>query len=347
MTYQQRLRRAAGPLLVAIAALAGGSAEALSYRVERLLVPSGVAGLRTIVDAGTTQVLLLDTEGNAFRVGFGGDGLSLEKMPLPPPVAPDDEARLADGMVTSGDRGIHSAWLIQPTRRYAHGALGDDVEAGGVAAHLADGRVVRLSLGADAVFEDLTPRLADMDGDGRDEILLVKSTLERGAALAVIAPANGGLRIAAESQPLGQPNRWLNPIGTGDFDGDGRIEAAVVTTPHVGGTLRTYEMHAGRLLQDFALAGFSNHALGSRQLGLSAVLDVSGDGVPDLAVPGNDRRVLKVLTLASGRFRTLAVIDHGAAIATDVVVRDLDGNGRQDLIYALDNRFLLAVLWDE
>ena len=36
------------------------------------------------------------------------------------------------------------------------------------------------------VFEDRLPRLADLDGDGRDEIIVVESDAIRGAALVVL-----------------------------------------------------------------------------------------------------------------------------------------------------------------
>ena len=37
------------------------------------------------------------------------------------------------------------------------------------------GKRFTVRLKDDAVFEDLAPRLVDLDGDGRDEIVLVKS----------------------------------------------------------------------------------------------------------------------------------------------------------------------------
>jgi hypothetical protein len=34
-----------------------------------------------------------------------------------------------------------------------------------------------------------------------------------------------------------RPPRRLNPVGFGDFDGDGAMEVAYVQTPHIGGIL--------------------------------------------------------------------------------------------------------------
>ena len=53
---------------------------------------------------------------------------------------------------------------------------------------MADGRLqdVTYQLPLNRVFEDLVPRLVDLDGDGRDEVVLVESDLLRGAALVVL-----------------------------------------------------------------------------------------------------------------------------------------------------------------
>ena len=110
---------------------------------------------------------------------------------------------------------------IAPTQRYGHAVLGDAIEAGGLRAILRDGRTVDYMLGEDSVFEDLRPRLADLDGDGRDEIILVRSYLAAGAALAVFGLRAGPLELLGETSPVGTPHRWLNPVGVGDFDGDG------------------------------------------------------------------------------------------------------------------------------
>ena len=90
------------------------------------------------------------------------------------------------------------------------------------------------------MFEDLEPRLADLDGDGHDEIVVVKTYLKRGSSLAVIAERNGKYDIVAETPPLGAPHRWLDPAGIADFNGDGKIDIALVRQPHVVGSLELW-----------------------------------------------------------------------------------------------------------
>ncbi len=258
------------------------------------------------------------------------------------PAPPEDP--LPDGRAGRGPGTIAAAWLTRPTRRYGHGVLGDAVEAGGLLVEGPAGERFEYFLPEDSVFEDLRPRLADLDGDGRDEVILVRSYLDRGAALAVLGLEQGELRILAETPAIGRPNRWLDPVGAGDLDGDGRLEVAYVETPHIGGILRIWRLENGALRELASRHGFSNHALGSRALGLSAILDLDGDGAQDILLPENGRKSLRLLSFAGGSFRDLAALNHRSPIATDFAVADRDGNGRPDIAYGLADGTLVELL---
>jgi hypothetical protein len=213
---------------------------------------------------------------------------------------------LPDGRPGAGSNDIAQAWLAEPTTRYAHGVLGDAVEAAALQARLRDGRVLKFRLPEDSVFEDLTVRVADLDGDGRDEMLVVRSRLQAGSSLMVLGARGGRIVALAETPPIGTANRWLNPLGAADVDGDGSPEVLAVLTPHIGGTLVVYGYAAGRLTEKWRLDGFSNHAIGSRELSLHAFLDVDGDGVLDVVLPSADRRALRVVRFAGGGPREIA-----------------------------------------
>ena len=317
-------------------------ARATEMRVLTMAVPAGIVGLRAV--QGTIE--LEDGTGARHRpVVEEGAGLHLAPSTATRRTTDRRPDMLPDGVVSRGSRNIAATWLIRPTTRYAHGVLGDAVEASGLSAQLADGIRHNLILDKGSVFEDRMGRLADFDGDGRDEILAVRSYLDRGAALAVVGASVDGLHLIAESPAIGRPNRWLNPVGVADFDGDGKNEAAVVITPHIGGTLKLYSLDGKRLREGYSQYGFSNHVLGSRELGMGAIIDVNGDGVPDLLIPDERRHALRVVTFASGVFRELVRLPHEMPVVTGLVASDMDGDGTSDVVYGLADSTLVAVLF--
>lgn len=339
------------------------SARWRSLRTSRIALAAALtAGLATAALAepqvyraagfGAVAAFMSDAEGLVMRNGGGSyfrvslaDG-RLDVAPLPsfsPPLTRDRPDMLPDGIVTEGSGEIAAAWLTGPTERYRHAVLGDAIEASGLSVALDDGRTLDFQLPADSVFEDRLARLADMDGDGDQELVAVRSYLDAGAALAILDVVGGEVRIVAEAPAIGTPNRWLNPVGVADFDGDGGPEAAVVITPHIGGILTLYRMRDGRLQRVAAESGFSNHALDSPELGMSVVLDADSDGVPDIAVPDAARRSLRIVSFADGRFRELWRLNQPAEIVTAVVAADLDGRTGMELVYGLADGSLMVV----
>ncbi len=260
---------------------------------------------------------------------------SMAARPGPSAIPPGNV--LPDSRPGFGALDISEAWLVAPTTRYGHGVLGDAVEAGGLLVILRDGRRLDHLLPDDMVFEDLRPRVADLDGDGREEVITVRSGQGSGAALAVFHVEGGELRLRAETPAIGLPYRWLNPVGIGDFDGDGRPEVAYVETPHIGGILRIWQLDRARLVELGSLSGFSNHAIGSRALGLSAILDLDGDGSEEILLPDAARRSLVMVSFAGRRFEELGRLAHQRPIVTDFLVGDQDGNGRDDVAYGLSD----------
>ena len=190
---------------------------------------------------------------------------------------------------------ILSAQYANPTTRYGHFALGAPHEYASVIATTDQGRTLTLNLPESEVFEDLSPRLVSMHTNTPAELLTIVSAKAQGARLALLGIVQGRLQIVAESKPIGQQNRWLNPVGVIDLDGDGVAEIAAVTTPHIGGILRVYKRQGAELNEVAALNGFSNHVFGSIELGLSQPARV--DGAMRLIVPNFPRTSLIAIAL--------------------------------------------------
>ncbi len=254
-----------------------------------------------------------------------------------------DSEQLPDGVRIEGFAPIESAWLVLPTSRYDHAILGDGIEAAGVRVRMTDGRLLTYRLPDGSVFEDRYPRLHDVDGDGVQELVLVRSYLDRGAALLVLKIDKKEIRPLAESDPIGLPHRWLNPVGVGDFDQDGEIELAAVVTPHIGGVLTLYEREGSHLRTGQRATGFSNHRIGSRLLAQSTVADVNGDGAPDLVVPSRDFTELRLVGVVGGALVDLERIQHQSPIVSDIERVDLNGDGVTDLRYALANGEVIVI----
>ena len=214
-------------------------------------------------------------------------------------LAPVDQ--LPDSHAGTGTNDITQAWLVAPTDRYTHGVLGDTLEAAGLEALLANGQRIRHEL-ADDVFEDLIPRVQDLNGDQRDEIILVRSNQQFGARLSIWGMRDGQLTEIATGPAIGRANRWLNPIGAADFDNDGRQEIAYIQTPHIGGILRIFEYQPGEMQEEYRASGFSNHRIGDSDLSsLHAIDDYDGDGIADLKIMSVDLQNYRIMRVENNR----------------------------------------------
>ena len=272
------------------------------------------------------RVTAIDVEGTAVRIAVGASWYRLaddaaKLVPASSPYRPRlPHDALADGRIIVGTAQVARAWLAAPTSRYDHGVLGDAIEAGSLVIERRDGRHGSVTLGRDAVFEDISPRIASIDG--RDWIVVVKSYLDRGSTLAIIDADS--MTIVAETPPIGRAHAWLNPAGIADYDGNGTTDIALVRQPHVVGRLELWSWRDRKLTKVIEIADVSNHFIGSRALGLSWTADFDGDGHPDLAVPSLDRRTLRIIGFTP-EIRDIARVRLPARIVTNIGVIELGG----------------------
>jgi hypothetical protein len=111
------------------------------------------------------------------------------------------------------------------------------------------------------IFEDIAPRLADIDGDGLPEAIVVQTDYELGARLMILG-IGPELSVKAATPYIGQPRRWLAPVGVGDMDGDGQVEIAYVDRPHLLRELVVLRYQAGGLVEIARIPGLTNHQIG-------------------------------------------------------------------------------------
>jgi hypothetical protein len=300
--------------MAGLAWAAASAAQAAEWRVQRVDAPARVTAIETV--DGKPQV---NAGGLWYRIVLAGDQVSLNYVEMPPAAKRPDGA-LPGSRIVTGTRDIARAWLAEPTRRYDHGILGETNEAGSLVIESRDGVRHTIQLDDDAVFEDLEPRLADLDGDGHDEIIVVKSYLKRGSSLAVIALREREYRIVAETPPLGRPYRWLNPAGIADFNGDGKIDIALVRMPHVAGIIELWSWRDGRLRRIAEFPDAANHIEGTRTLGMNAAADFDGDGIADLAVPSLDRSRLRIISFAPAPHEIASVALPAKAVTNIALV---------------------------
>lgn len=284
-------------------------------RLPRLLRRGVPLLLASWALAGTSSAMELRVQASSAQCGV--------HAPAPPAPPAAAGQRLPQSQAVQGHKDILWAWLGSPTARYPHAALGSPVHAASlhVLVSGASGAVQELvyHLPLHRVFEDRVPRLADLDADGRDEIILVEADALRGAALVVFGlraspqPRTGRdvdsvrtLSEVARSPYAGATFRWLNPVGVADFDGDGKPDIASVTTPHVGGVLTLYHFRPPRLEAYARAMDVSNHRMGALEQQLAVTVEQPGSR-PAIVVPDMQLAALHALRWdAPGQWTELA-----------------------------------------
>ena len=155
------------------------------------------------------------------------------------------------------------------------------------------------------IFEDVAPRINDLNGDGIPEVIVVQSSFDLGGRLMVL-DTKAGLRPIATPY-IGRSNRWLAPIGAADLDGDGYVEIAYIDRPHLAKTLRVWRFKDGGLTKVASLRGLTNHRIGERDIG-GGMRTCSG--APEMVVASGDWRRVMVVGLQKGKLVARDVGKH-------------------------------------
>jgi len=167
---------------------------------------------------------------------------------------------------------------------YPHRIMGDIFEKQVLRVKDDDGVLHTLTLAVN-VFEDIAPRVADMDGDGLNDVVVVETDLNLGASLAIYSLGPNGLFKLTATPHIGRAYRWLAPAGISDFNGDGQNDVAYVETPHLGKVLRLWTVQNGELVELAAASGLTNHRIGDAYIsggvrecaGAAEIITANGD----------------------------------------------------------------------
>lgn len=265
-----------------------GGIEPLEISPDRLppgappLVESSGGPLELIGGPGSPLTHPLPVEGTLVGVSESGEVF----VESGGEVAGTGVAALPDARFTQSPSGI-VAFLSEPTERYAHGVLGDGVEAASitVADIGEDGEfVVRAEVSPESggVFEEVSPMWVEAEGE---EFLAVSESAEGvGTRVALYAPDGS---LAAAGPFVGEPFKWRHVLAAGPFGPDGEFEIAAVRTPHLDSTVEFYrpDFENGTLEISAEIPGYTSHRLGSRNLDTARAGDMDGDGAWELLVP--------------------------------------------------------------
>ncbi|MBX9626672.1 MAG: VCBS repeat-containing protein, partial [Gemmataceae bacterium] len=138
----------------------------------------------------------------------------------------------------------------------------------------------------------ILPGLADVDGDGRLEVLVVGRNDGGKSTLACYGGADGAVRWTVPLPgdvfvDIFGTERTPMPPATGDLDGDGRDECVftIGTTLYAAGA--TPDGRGGRIVWTLDIPG-------AGRLGPPAIADVAGDGRAAIVVVGRDGMVYVV-----------------------------------------------------
>jgi hypothetical protein len=197
-----------------------------------------------------------------------------------------------------------------------------------------DGKTLTIRLPEAAVFEDVAPRIVELGG--RLALLAIETDVARGASLAVYRADGPALVKVAATPFLGAPQRWLNPIGIGNFQGDGSQIIALVETPHLGGMLKFYRWRDDKLVLIAEGGSFSNHVFGGGDLALSAV--VRGPEGDSVLVPSRERASLHRIRLRGEQW-----VERATLLPSPIVTAIVPLDRTRFVTVLADGRVLLIV----
>jgi hypothetical protein len=180
--------------------------------------------------------------------------------------------------------------------------------------------------------------VADMDGDGRDDLVIPPGSAAAGGRVRILhGTGRGGFDPAVE---IGAgADRGGFDLAVADFDGDGRMDVAM---NFVGGAepgIVVYRGLGNRAYETAAMLPAHVGATSQAQWVMLEAGDVTGDGVPDLVAGG----AADVRVGTAGRMPGSTRLRPGRDLFTELV--DIDGDGSFEVVGVNEHRIRVD-RWD-
>jgi hypothetical protein len=276
-----------------------------------------------MVDPQSGKLAFIETNGDLVFWEGGKETARLEVNALP------------DGrLIMDGNGNI--VLLSDPTGRYDHGVLGDELEAESVTLVTIDPAphiLKKISAGESAVFEGIAPIWVDFKGDGEREIILTQSDRKIGARLVVYNRSGEQL---ATGPAIGLGYRWRNQLGAAPTGIEGELEVVDVRTPHLTGVVEFFRWERDRLVLSGEIEGYTSHVIGSRNLDLGMLGDFDGEGNIEALLPNQERSELGAVRRSPEGAWVVWKVPVGGVVSTNLAAATLEeggivvGVGRQD-----------------
>jgi hypothetical protein len=284
-----------------------------------------------------TPLMGVDANNRYYTIKPLVDVISTHRVERYQPPTPERFDGMLDyGRIAYGKSDIHAAYFTDATA-YASANLGVNTAALSLRVRMRSGELLSYRLPTGYVFEAVEPMIIDLNNDGLEEVIAVRTdTNQQAASLAVFFPVGDELILAATTAQLPR-GRWLNPVGAADFIGNGRTQIAVVNSPRVNSYLELYEFIEGQLALEQRFYGYSNHVYGTTNTRASVVVDFNQDGRTDMIIASNDLQTLSILSNREGRFTKLLDIPLRAYVASPFYLTYVTENVPLDVAVQLDN----------
>lgn len=195
------------------------------------------------------------------------------------------------------------------------------------------------------MLENRAMALADMDGDGDNDVLVVNSSTSPFSSGNVVVMRNDGQGVLTQGNAYGTVNAGKKIVAA-DFNQDGKMDAAVCNFASISlfyGDGNAGLSHVGSFTLPTPPPPFpwfpSPPPPGTSDI---AVADFNKDGYPDLAVAGVNGHTRVVFR--SGSWYAWGGSLSGPFTATGIAAGDVNGDGNADIVVSASSQGMVRYL---